>query len=178
MGQGLCVDVPPVYKLPRLSPVSPSIARGKVTSVVKVASCGNCGGSARTESQPEDNSATITAIERIYLLIIDVSPPFEIIDLTPIFRPRLIAGFCYRTCGCQSIPEKCRSRIDGLAPDSHLRKVFSVAAKTKKLPCLSPRELFCCAQKANTRLRVRITLRSLVAIAARYFDLTANFAAS
>src|SRR5688572_31433992 len=41
MGQGDMPE-PPVYKLRWLSPVSPSIGRGVVISVVKVALFGNC----------------------------------------------------------------------------------------------------------------------------------------
>src|ERR1700720_1823569 len=40
IGQGVGPD-PPMYRLPVLSPVSPSTARGRVIRVVKVAFCGN-----------------------------------------------------------------------------------------------------------------------------------------
>src|SRR5262245_23657422 len=50
-GQGGAPE-PPVYKLRKLSPVNPSIARGVVIRVVKVASLGN--GSVSTSPQAED----------------------------------------------------------------------------------------------------------------------------
>src|SRR5215475_13900046 len=50
-GQGGAPE-PPVYKLRSLSPVNPSIARGVVIRVVKVASFGN--GSVSTSPQAED----------------------------------------------------------------------------------------------------------------------------
>src|SRR6478609_5324143 len=50
IGQGALPD-PPVYKLLMPSPVSPSIARGIVTRVVKVAFCRTWGGPA-TAAEP------------------------------------------------------------------------------------------------------------------------------
>src|SRR5262245_14508486 len=51
-GQRLVPPEPPVYKLRKLSPVNPSMARGVVMRVVKVASFGN--GSFSSSPQAED----------------------------------------------------------------------------------------------------------------------------
>jgi hypothetical protein len=61
MGQGGAPE-PPVYKLRWLSPVSPSIGRGVVMSVVKVALVGNCRLSSSSD-QAEDNPEPRTKIK-------------------------------------------------------------------------------------------------------------------
>jgi hypothetical protein len=84
-GQGDVPD-PPVYKFPRPSPVSPSIALGVVISVVKVAFCGNWGlSAAQAHTQPKER---YNAYNNIVTML------FPVILHTPIVH--FPAGFAHR----------------------------------------------------------------------------------
>jgi hypothetical protein len=63
---------PPVYRFPLPSPVSPSIALGVVMSVVKVAFCGNCAGSAQARTQLKKRTKA-DKVETKHLLLIVVT---------------------------------------------------------------------------------------------------------